>query len=285
MNVAWFTLLTVALPLFLIWLVVKIAPDFVGKLLFKPIEYASDARLAKLRDNLNRESTLTIEDAKAELQAVYSTLKTSADVLLAGQSGMRTEIIAAVKVLWAEIILLRTTYGAVVTFYEVFTADEISAALAGTAHSQILHWVQIAKSTEDLGKKALEASRKDLDEARLFCGDRLWLLFYTTRSVYLRLAWLTNNAVKFGKRVDWRSDHGIPGFLAAVLSKEEMEQVREQHQGLSMGINRIEALFLHEAALLMSGSKAMSESLSDMQAIMQFQQQRARKDMLQKEEA
>ena len=52
-----------------------------------------------------------------------------------------------------------------------------------------------------------------------------------------------------------------------------------------MGINRIEALFLHEAALLMSGSKAMSESLSDMQAIMQFQQQRARKDMLQKEEA
>ncbi len=282
MNVDWSNLLTVGLPLFIVWLTVKVAPDFVGKLLFKPIEHASEARLATLKDDLNKESTLTINKARTDLEATYSTLKTSVDVLSAGQSGMRTEVISAVKLLWAEIITLRDTYGTVVSFNELFTTSEIEAALSGTAPGQIRQWLSIMRSKEQLDKKSAEAIRKELDEARLFCGDRLWLLYYMTRSIYLRLAWLTNKSAQEEKWVDWRTDTGIPQFLAAVLSEDDMDQVKTQHQGLTMGMGRIEALYLHEASLVMSGSKAMSESLSDMQSVMLLQQQRARQDIMKK---
>jgi hypothetical protein len=72
--------------------------------------------------------------------------------------------------------------------------------------------------------------------------------------------------------VDWRKDSGVSQLLGALLTSDEVAQLKAKNAGgLAAALARIEAAFLHEATRVMSGSKAMADSLSDMQAILLLQ--------------
>jgi hypothetical protein len=276
MTTGLLALVSLLWPPLLIVFVLKVFPDFVGKLFLKGIEHQSEIRLTRLKDDLARETSLQVERAKAELQASYSTLKTSVDVLATGQSGMRVQVIAAVSTLWAAILELRTKFGDVVTFGAVFTSDEITAAINGSGSAKFLGWIERYRENRWLDDKSQQFMRSEIEAARLFCGDRLWLLFYVTRAVYIRLAWLTANSLADGRYQCWREDHGIASLLAGARPADVIALAREtQGQGLMSAMSRLEADFLHEATRVMSGSKAISDSLSDMQAVMLLATKRA----------
>lgn len=71
---------------------------------------------------------------------------------------------------------------------------------------------------------------------------------------------------------DWRKDDGIKQLLTSALSAEYVEKVKgKRFGGLQMALAQLEAEFLHEATRVMSGSKAMADSLANVQSIMLLQ--------------
>jgi hypothetical protein len=279
MTPGWLAIIAILWPPLLAVVVLKVFPDLVGKILLKAMEHKSELRLTRLKDELARETSLQVERAKAEFQASYATLKTSVDVLSTGQSGMRAEIIAAVSMLWATIMELRAEFGGLVTFDMVFTTDEISGAIDGSGNAKLLAWVERYRDKQKLDEKSLSFMRSEIDAGRLFCGDRLWLLFFVTRAIYIRLALLANKSLADRRYHGWRKDRAIPVQLASVLPADVIKIAREnQFDGLQSAMSRLEADFLHEATRVMSGSKAISDSLSDMQAVMLLETQRANVD-------
>ncbi len=71
---------------------------------------------------------------------------------------------------------------------------------------------------------------------------------------------------------DWRNDDGIRQLLEAVLQPKFIDDLQARKTGgLSNALSQLEAEFLHEATRVMSGSKAMADTLTNMQSVMQLQ--------------
>ncbi|HJO65422.1 MAG TPA: hypothetical protein QF469_08785 [Sphingomonas sanguinis] len=249
------TLLTIAWPPVAAWLVLKLVPGSLTKFVEKEIDRRSDAKL---------------EAIKAELQGAYSTLKTSVDIVSASSSGMRPHIIAAVSALWSHMIEMRDTFGGVMGFDSTITADEAQDMFSGRATNvRPLEFVRAFDGEVHNNVLMTKFNAASLDEHRLFCGDRLWLLFYIYRAVTLRNAFLISMSFEERRYRDWRKDSGVSQLLGSVLSEGDIAKFHEMTLGgLAAALSRLEGEFLHEAARVMSGSKALAESLSDMQALM-----------------
>ena len=249
------TVLAIAWPLLAAWLVLKFLPGSLTKFVGKEIDRRSDAKLEAL---------------KAELQGAYSTLKTSADIVSASSSGMRPHIIEAISALWSHMVEIRDAFGGVMGFDATITADEAQDMFSGKATNvRPLGFVQAFDGDVHTNFLMKKFNATSLDGHRLFCGDRLWLLFYIYRAVTLRSAFLISVSFEERRHRDWRKDGGISQLLASVLPEKDIAKFWEMtFGGLAAALSRLEGEFLHEAARVMSGSKALAESLSDMQALM-----------------
>lgn len=250
-------LLALAWPFVVAWLVFKLFPATLTKFLGKEIDRRSDAKLERL---------------KAELQGSYSTLKTSVDVLAANNSDMRPHIIDAVSALWVNLLDMRTKFGGIVAFDSITLAEEAKEAFSKGKHENILNYVRSFEGDISSNELFVSYENENLDRFRLFCGDRVWLIFYIYRAVIMRNAFLISLSFKDKSYNDWRKDDGIRQLLSSLLPENDLQKIRQSSfGGLANALSRLETDFLHEAARVMSGSKAMAESLSDMQAMMLLQ--------------
>lgn len=250
-------LATFAWPPVAAWLVVKLVPDSLAKFVGKEIDRRSDAKLEKV---------------KAEIQGAYSTLKASVDVVSTSNSGMRPHIITAVSALWLHMVTIKGELGNLLSFDSVFLAEEASGMFSGTEDARPLSWLDKFSETSGFENVVTSLNNNLLDEHRLFCGDRLWLLFYIYRAVLFRSAFLIQKSFEQNLFSDWREDKGVAQLLKSVLPDEKVTKVKAaRFGGLATALAEIENDFLHEAARVMSGSKAIADSLSDLQATMLLQ--------------
>lgn len=252
------TLLAVVWPPIAAWLVLKLAPSAIGKFIEKEIERKSDAKLERLR---------------GEIQGSYATLKTSMDMLIASNSVMHPHIIASVTTLWSAMVEMRHSFSGVITFDTLLVAAEAKEAFVDEAkYAKPLELVRSQEGGFDNTTHHLPFLVADFDKHRVFCGDRLWLIFSLFRSVIMRSALLISRSFQVHEYQDWRDDGGIDQLLRAALPDNVVQQIRgSAYNGLSIALSRLEGEFLREATRIMSGSKAMADSLSDIKAIMLLQ--------------
>jgi hypothetical protein len=247
-------------PPIAVWLVLKLVPSSVTKFVEKEIERRSDTKL---------------ERTKAEIQGAYSTLKNSVDMLTASNSGLHPHIIDAVTALWAAIIKMRNEFGGLSGFDSIILAEEAKEAFANQGdvkNAKILNFVRAHEGDLQNPLRAQALFDEDFDKHRLFCGDRLWLIFYVLRAIHMRNSLLISWSFQKNEFQDWREDDGIKQLLGATLQKDFVKQVMEsKFGGFSKAVAQLESDFLHESVRVMSGSKAMAESLADVQATMQLQ--------------
>lgn len=236
----------------------KLAPTVIMKFAEKEIERRSDIKLEKI---------------KGEIQGSYATLKSSVDMLTASNTGLHPHIIDAVSALWGLIVEMKHSFGGMVTFDSVFLANEAADAFKDeTKHKRRIAFVE--KHRDEFENLAANGAvlEPNLDRHRLFCGDRLWLVFFITRAVYMRGSLLIARSFQTKDFNDWRKDSGIRQLLSAVLTKDFIDDVCARPAGgMTAAIAQLEAEFLHEATRVMSGSKAMADSLTNMQSVMQLQ--------------
>lgn len=249
--------LAFASPFAAAWILFRLFPASLMRFVGKEIDRRSDARL---------------ESMKAELQGAYSTLKTSVDVLTATNSGMHPHIVKAVSNLWSSMIDVRGKFETLIAFDTLMLADEADAAFSRGAHPNMLEYVCQFEGELHTNELFRTLNGTTLDADRLFCGDRLWLIYYVYRSLPMRVAVLIN--FSFGERRyrDWRNDPGVEQLLRSMFSLEDVKAFKATTSGgLSTALSRLEGEFLHEASRVMSGSKAMADSLGDVQAILLLQ--------------
>jgi hypothetical protein len=185
---------------------------------------------------------------------------------------MRPHIVESVTALWAQMLLMRTKFAMLVAFDGIFLADEAQQAFSGQGLPNLLEYVRPFAGELHTNPLMREFNEASLDQHRLFIGDRLWLLFYIYRAFLMRNGLLISQSWERRTFVDWRKDSGVSQLLGALLTSDEVAQLKAKNAGgLAAALARIEAAFLHEATRVMSGSKAMADSLSDMQAILLLQ--------------
>jgi len=74
---------------------------------------------------------------------------------------------------------------------------------------------------------------------------------------------------------NWRTDGPYLALLRLALPDGTVQQACDRQElGLQSVLDRLEVDFLHEASRVMSGSKALSDSLADMQSAMLLEKQK-----------
>jgi len=222
---------------------------------------------------IERRSDIKLEKVKGQIDGSYSTLKTSMEMLTASNTGLHPHIIESVSALWSMIVAMKHDFSGMVTFDNLFLANEATEAFQDEAdHQNLIAFVEKHRNEFDNLADNGAVLEPNLDMHRLFCGDKLWLIFFIIRAVYMRSSLLIARSFQKNDFDDWRKDDGIRQLLSAVLPTAFIDDVRaRQIGGLSMALAQLEAEFLHEATRVMSGSKAMADSLTNMQSTMLLQ--------------
>lgn len=253
--------LALAWPPAAAWIVIKLVPGSISKYIDKEIERRSSAKLERF---------------KAEIQGAYSSVRSSVDVLSASNSGMRPHIVESVSSLWSTMTAMRERFGGVVAFDSVILADEAQEMFGEGINTKALRYVRRFEDSDANDRDLLEFNAASLEQHRLFCGDKLWLIFYIYRAILLRAALLITRSFERSGYQDWRLDNGMKQLMASVFTADEVVKFQvAKFGGLMSALSQLETEFLHEATRVMSGSKAMSDSLSDMQAMIALQDAQA----------
>ncbi|HEX4196316.1 MAG TPA: hypothetical protein VHZ26_02650 [Caulobacteraceae bacterium] len=254
-------------PLVASVLVPKVFPGLFSKLLLETVEQRNRKDLARYKDELDRSAALSLEQAKGEIIGSYATLKSSMDFLSAGQSGLRTHSVEAVETLWRMMLDLREAHAGLMYFERVFLVRERQDAIAGKDYPQILRSIVNYKNEAAVAARSDPFQAVEIERRRPFCGEKLWLIFVIYRSVYLRSAYLLGRALNLGIYTPLIDDVGIRQLMTAALPQDLLDRAQaDECNGLASLIGQLEGEFLKEAARVMSGSKAVAESLADMQA-------------------
>ncbi|MBA9068320.1 hypothetical protein FHR71_002061 [Methylobacterium sp. RAS18] len=107
----------------------------------------------------------------------------------------------------------------------------------------------------------------NLGKARLFAGDRLWLIYSNYRTTIARANFLMGKSVDKAAVQSWQDDKNIRSMIQAVLPLDASAEVLSaQIGGLQTALAYMEAAFLKEASRVMSGSTSFAEMMSDVQA-------------------
>jgi len=245
----------------------KLFPGLFSKLPLETIEQRNRKGLARYRDELDRSTAVALEQAKGEITGSYATLKSSMDFLSTNQSELRAHSVEAVNTLWRVMLDIREAYSSLIVFEHVFRVRERQDALAQKDHVRILRFVSDYEYQETITARDQPFLVVDFERHRPFCGEKLWLIFFIFRRIYLRCGYLTGQSLASRKYTPLIEDRGIVQLLRAVVSEELIKQAQhDEFNGLASAIGQIKGDFLKEAARVMSGSKAVAESLSDAQA-------------------
>lgn len=241
--------------------VVRVVPTILTTTLTKEIEHRYSARLSEL---------------KADLDARYSTLKSSVDFLSASQSDLRTRAIASVESRWSTVLAVEREYSDLVFVDDIFQPNAIREAFEAGSIEKLLgeyrDFAVVAKKVERVNQLASEGER-------LSSGEPLWLRFSTFCRAHGRMAMLAQSSFQRGTYVDWRTDDLMKTTLCAVLPTDVLEHTKTMRTGGFREVtSRLKAEFLKEAIRVMSGSQHVADSLSDLQSTLLSEQQRLRSD-------
>ena len=248
----------------LVWtLVIRVFPSVLGKAFEKRIEHGYDSKL---------------EQVKAELQASYATLKTSVDFLSITQSELRTKVIASIESLWKIVCGVEKEFADIMIIDRLLLPEEVGEILSGQRHNQTIQQILESHSKlEDWTDKLNRITALETGSERLFVGDRLWLFHSTIRAIHGRFAVLMGESLKQHKYVSWKEDRLMNSHLESCLPTSVIDSAKgKRFGGLQVAITHLESEFLKEATRVMSGSHVLADSLSDIQSVLQYQNQQIR---------
>ncbi len=253
-----------------LFIAIFIAPAIFGFVFMKLLPGAITKYVDK---EIERRSDIKLEKVKGQIEGSYSTLKTSMEMLTASNTGLHPHIIDSVSALWGLIVQMKHDFSGMVTFDSLFLANEAAEAFQDEgSHQNLIAFVEKHRNEFDNLAANGAVLEPNLDRHRLFCGDKLWLIFFIVRAVYMRSSLLIARSFQKHDFDDWRKDDGIRQLLSAVLLTAFIDDLRAREiGGLSIAISQLEAEFLHEATRVMSGSMAMADSLTNMQSVLQLQ--------------
>jgi len=252
-----------------IWtVIVKMFPSILGKSVEKYIQHRLDKRL---------------EQFKAEMQASYSTVMKSADLLPPFRTEIIPKSIESAELLWNNVILLDQEYGDIVFLDNILTPDEINEEIQSRNSAYIWGILDRYKEKTEFDKRFIKLSKIAHGKERLFISDNLWIIYMTIYRTYGRFALLIQQSIRDNEYRNWRDDDTFISILREILPENIISDARgQQLGGLRKILIHLDQKLLYEARRVISGSDGLAESFTDIQGMLKsatadIQAERARR--------
>lgn len=251
----WLFYIIYPIIVFLSWtIIVKVFPSILGKSVENYIQHRLDKRL---------------EEFKADIQASYSTVMKSADLLPSLQAERLPRAIQSTETLWNNVIIFNNTYGELIFLDDILLPSEIDEDIISRNNRYIWEILSKYEKNSFMNEQAIEIGKLTHGEQRLFVGDKLWIIYMTIYRFYGRFAWLMHWSIKENKYRNWKEDDAFLSILRVVLPENIInDAMARQLGGLRTILIYLQGKFLDEARRVMSGSDGLSESFSDIQGIL-----------------
>ena len=277
---AWLAVL--ASPFFLI-LALKIFPKLLGDVVIKELEHRHNVRLEEIKSELARSGAVQIETLKGEITAVYSTLKSSVDFLSANQADIRLRRITSIEKIWLALTSLKKEFADLLFIDSILLPSEIDNLFKPNGDPKLQSYFATIKGYQQqdtIMTKWNNSRAEALETEQLFVSARMWQIFFVSRALYGRVAFLFRESIKEGRYIDWRNDERLGKMLASVLPETRIEQAKMMTlQGLEWLVITLHTEFLEEAEKIMSGVPSLSKSIADMQTILLGEKDKLAADM------
>lgn len=212
---------------------------FIGKSIFDYFSKRSERSWQK-------EHNIDIEILKGEIGKNQALLSTAMSCFSSERLEAQSRKITAIEEAWKDMLKIRTNGSSASFIYNIFLPTEYNLPPS---------YAHIKESNIE---KALEEIMKfETDIHRPFLGEKLWIIFWLYRMLLARILHLVSSGKKSQCITDWRLDNLIMNNLATILSKEEMQMIKEATlQSVDLTCNLLEFKFLDESNALISGDKA-----------------------------
>lgn len=256
----WSVLLMFA-SLQVVWtLLVRTFPSLLGSAFLRHLDHRFSEKL---------------ERTKADLQGAHTALKASVDFLSVGQGELRSRVISATELLWKMIRDVQHEYRLVVMTDHILLPEEITEGIQGKRKLHTIEALRPFRSDDHHLAIIERLDNPEYGKARLYVGDRLWLIAYVTRAVHGRRAVLLQRSFQENQYKDWKDDEHMRSLVASVLPEEVYNYaIAQQLGGFGTIASMLEVEFLREARRVMSGSQGFADALSDMHSALSYERQK-----------
>jgi hypothetical protein len=271
----WSVILSAVLSASAVTAVLKIFPKFIFDAAIKLIEHRNNIKIEEIKSDLARTSSIEIERLKSEFDATYSTLRSSVDFLSSSQKEYRIKMISATEHLWKLCLDVKSEFSDLIYACDLLTSDEFKDEIERETRKPFMKKIEIYQNQNLVSEKFIKCESQESEVERLFVSPKLWLIFFTLRSLHGRIAYKIGESLKERKYYNWRVDPFLLSQLKYVVPSEHIDKAcKAKIQGIQMIILQLEFEFLLESGKIMSGSQPLSERLSDMQKILLAESQK-----------
>ena len=220
----------------------------------------------KWRKSIEHKYAKNLESYRTSLEARYATLSDSVQFLSATRSVWQSRMVESVAAMWKSILKTQEENRDLVFANNIFRASELEEFFGEGLRPGIGELCDDFRTDAEFYRRLREQAESLDEEHRLFSGEKLWLVTSTIRNLHGRLAYLANKSFKESRYFDWRHDEKIKSMLQISSSSSLIEEATERDVGgLCLAIAALKTEFLREAIHVLSGSSALSESLTNLQ--------------------
>jgi hypothetical protein len=203
----------------------------------------ADQKLADFQQHLDREK-LRLESVLSHYSGLYS--------------AAQEQRIDAARSVWSATLTIRETASGAIFFYTVLSENEYDNAISNPGFHAAITKTKI----DDLAGGYFTTLR-EIEKLRPLIGDHLWGIFSVYGSFSGRLVYRLREQAAKGHISAWHDDKGIQQFIEALFTSEEQKGIDLRTPlSLQRVVWQIESKIVSECSRIVSGSAAMSESLS-----------------------
>ncbi len=211
---------SVALSGSAVWL----ARTWISERIQASIRHEYDQRLAALNSELRVRGDAQLASLKAEIDRQADKLRIASSSFTEVQKAAIARKLDAVDTLWAGILAAREAIPPIMSFIDILTVDEYTAAKDHPTFQALTGGLDQNK----IMKIATDA-RGTLERVRPYVGEYVWALFATFQAVMMRTIFLIHLSKQDAEKLNWHKDNGVRQLIASAFGTEglaEFDQVR-----------------------------------------------------------
>lgn len=242
-------------------ILIFLARTWMSERIKQSIKHEYDVLLEQYKHELKAEHEIALERLRAsnaENQAIQAVAMAS---FAEGHKAAHERRLAAIEMVWKEIVRLRKATPAATTLVDILVPQERQQFVTNPRLRELVD----SFSIEQMEKLFLSDTAEN---ARPFVGEFIYALFFAYRALSGRVAFFIKNGVEKGKVDNWFEDPGIRRLISAALTPEEIKQFDETKVRMFMWLrNLIEQKILGQANRIISGEEAGHLGLEQAQRI------------------
>lgn len=230
-------------------------------------------------ENIKHKNQIRLKETESNLQMYGDIFKSAIEASGASGQEIRQRSIKSVEILWKEILRVEGEFLSLVGIENITTDQEMNDLVRGKGPSQACAVVSEFSDFQTILEKARMNKKSGVSKERIFVSEKLWEIFKALVGIHARLGILVSYGITDKKKVDWKNDKLMIGFVEGIIPKTKWKVIQGMKlSGFRTLVELIRYEFLKEARETMRGIKEFSEALGEFHSIVTQQEMIAQEE-------